>query len=209
MTRFVLLLVVLAASLAGAGPSSLVAVDAGSAPAGQPYYGRVGRFALLVDGPGERIALDPHQPSYVVFLQKPGIESQVSAVAPVLLCDGKTFLMQLNDEQTSRVRLAGCELFRLPDTPVFRLPAAVSPPFYPRPFRPDSFILRLVNRVSAVARPKRAFGRCLRQQAVAHRRLQQQHATERCLVLDRRRELDPGRCERSLVGTISIPAGGL
>jgi hypothetical protein len=156
MKRIVLLLVAVIA-LATAGPGSLIVArdmtEIGPAISGRVpsplYFGRVGRYVLLADEPGaagERVALDQTRNTYVVYLHKPGIESDVAAIAPVLVRDGRTYLMQLDNAERRAAVLAGCELFQLPDQPI-PLPAA-RPRQYPRALLPDTGIQRLVNRVS-------------------------------------------------------------
>lgn len=147
MNRILSVLLV-AAVVAIAGPTTLVITDeAPQSPA--RYFGRVGRYLLLEDVPtasGRLLALNPDQPTYIVYLHGPGIEPAIERIAPALLKDNRVLLLQLDAAQRQAVSLAGAELFQLPDEPI-PLPAA-EPPVYPRALRPDTVIERLVNQVN-------------------------------------------------------------
>jgi hypothetical protein len=137
------ILLALAAATAAA-PTRLVAVPAGDeaalaelARAGALSYGRTDSWLLLepasvaVLPPGAReLVLDPSRPAYFAW---DGL-------------DGGARLVQLDGPAAARARRDGRRLVPLPDRPVPLRP--VRAPSLPRPAAADTFVQRLVSRVS-------------------------------------------------------------
>jgi hypothetical protein len=145
-------LVVLSAflfSVSSAAPSSLVAVAAHSAGPGLAVYGRTAGFVLAEPGIGvigQAVNLQPQVPVYLAYPVRPGALDRLGTIAPALFTDGGTVVVQLDEAGTREARAAGAQLVPLPEQPHAFVPTTGSQ--FPRPTFADSFIQRLVGRVS-------------------------------------------------------------
>jgi len=121
-------------------------------------YGQTDRFVLVEDSPEVQslfsaqglsftdLSLSPDLPLYLVYLPRPGVLEKVSSLAPVLFVDGRMALVQMDEQTALRVSQAGGELVRLPEVPCpVYLPSGRG---YPRPALLDTFVQRLVGKVS-------------------------------------------------------------
>ena len=145
MIRLIVLLAVLLASAPGL-PRQLAAVDV-SRPgaleelAGLPCYGYLDNCVLLEAGRGGTvIELDPGLPLFAVY------GGRDAGAVRALFQDGAARLVQLDAAGARNLARAGCEVVRLPDEPFPIRP--VKAPCLPRQVFQDTFVQRLVNRVS-------------------------------------------------------------
>jgi hypothetical protein len=132
-----------------AAPTGLTAVAADAAPTGLMVYGRMQTLVLAADAAGlagVRVSLQPGVLTYVAWLPRPEVAARVRRIAPLLLEDGPTALVQLDAAAAHGATLAGAELTLLPDRPrpYFRAASAV----FPAPAFADTLVERLLARVS-------------------------------------------------------------
>jgi hypothetical protein len=159
-------LMLLAALLAAvhAAPNRLLQVPAlpdareKLAGLGLRMYGATDNYLLLEDAGAtaralhslgisrQPINLTPVLPVYLVYLPRTGTIEKIEPLVNVILRDGQMILTQMDNRTALRVSQLGGELIRLPEE-AFPIPAAGTRQFPPPAF-PDSFIQRLVNRVS-------------------------------------------------------------
>ena len=162
---FVAGVVIPASQVVGASPHSILKVDVHAPKAletlhdlGLLLYGQTDRFYLVADSPGARASLtargltvtpfhlSSNLPLYLVFLPREDILGIIAPPASLLYTDGRVALVQMDEATALKVSQKGGELALLPDEPhpVYLTPVRS----FPSPTVPDTFIQRLVNKVS-------------------------------------------------------------
>jgi hypothetical protein len=122
-------------------------------------YGRTSNYLLCEATPAtqellrahglapRQLVLNPALPAYLVMERQPDGLGRIRGIAPALFSDDDMMLVQMDELAAQAVAQLGGELIRLPDEP---FPVVPPGPFHAvAPVFPDTFIQRLVSKVSA------------------------------------------------------------
>jgi len=146
-------------------PSQILKVDAQNPKAletlhdlGLRAYGQTHQFFLVEDSPGARfslaskgllatpVSLNPNLPIYLVYLPDAQAKAGIASFATVLWDEDKLVVVQMDERTVSKTARLRCELVRLSEVPhPVYLPKVNT---FPKPAMPDTFIQRLVDKVS-------------------------------------------------------------